>query len=753
MPKVFLDKLVTSAHMPRAEGSRGYTSKTTFPDLSHTMISTSFCPAGAPAAMTPKGEFLRTYRHHAFMTHQKNERPAASMKRKPKFFKRAHNVFANKVLMDLEAMKRTRNERRQQIWEAGKKSTGFEDLERSSSNNMDMGGMSRSTAFESHGFDAPEGEEKYGHTYGGSSGGAAARNSHGGLAGDGEGLGPGRRPATTQSGTDGSRDQPSFFNKSASALLQPSATAAEAAGGVKEAGSAGAAAEEFGADGDFFELAPDFNPSGGVQTTLPAALADDNYGDDAFELMAPSLEATMPADFGRPNTSLGTTGGVGGVPSHGQSESKSGGGSGSGSGSRSRGSSSSAERTTSSGRPRRAASPTDVHEDPRVGMHSRLSGSHNPLIAAEEAKYQKSKTCLGDVAFFSVGKAEAKRAEAVGSNVNTTAGEEEKEASLAEEGSLTVLTDEQLDVGSVASRASISSRGSNGSRGSFRSRCVCTPPASPQGSRGNSPESRRGGPPSGLAPPSHSRRPPSGSPGGRGTPKHKDGLPPPRARKGFSRATYFECLLDSLDIPKPNAPRFGMVTSPNKTKRDRRDQRRAQTAGFSGTYDSPINIPDGFVEDERGPYEEQGEEPLGNPLQAEAMGDLVGDTYDADPDAGVAPLMDALTGAIESNLALEHREDFLGQTRPLTAADMKSVLQRMAVSRQKSRSTSRSKANKHRAPLKGSLGEHHALIAPRSPISATSRHKIVPTEKWHPDGVERALTGDKYGQYKARQYR
>jgi len=41
-----------------------------------------------------------------------------------------------------------------------------------------------------------------------------------------------------------------------------------------------------------------------------------------------------------------------------------------------------------------------------------------------------------------------------------------------------------------------------------------------------------------------------------------------RRRKAFNQSTLFECLLDTLEIPNPNAPRFGML-SPSRTDRDR----------------------------------------------------------------------------------------------------------------------------------------------------------------------------------------
>ena len=139
MPKVFLDKLVTSAHFPPAEGSRGYCSTTIFPDLSHTMLSTSFCPPKT-TAMTPKGQMTQIFKQHAFRRYQTCERGAAEARHVPKFFKRAANVFNNKVLMDLEQMKLTRNDRRAKLWTAGKAEHGFASLD-SQHDGGQVGGM------------------------------------------------------------------------------------------------------------------------------------------------------------------------------------------------------------------------------------------------------------------------------------------------------------------------------------------------------------------------------------------------------------------------------------------------------------------------------------------------------------------------------------------------------------------------------------------------------------------------------------
>ena len=125
---IFLDKLVTSMHRPRMKGSTGFVSTTTLPDLAHTFITTSFCPQETKA-MTPKGEMTSTYKYEAYQQSRIVERPASELRMRPKFFKRAHNVFTNKVLLDLQQTSQARNRRREQIWTTGKADYGFEGLE------------------------------------------------------------------------------------------------------------------------------------------------------------------------------------------------------------------------------------------------------------------------------------------------------------------------------------------------------------------------------------------------------------------------------------------------------------------------------------------------------------------------------------------------------------------------------------------------------------------------------------------------
>jgi len=126
MPNPYLDKISTAAHMPNAKGQKGYYSTTCFPDLSHTLLRSAFCPPKEPV-ITPTNRLTKMFRQAAYLEACSVERPAAELRRKVKFFRRAHNVFANKVLCDMESHKREKMERQERIWTAGKKQHGFED--------------------------------------------------------------------------------------------------------------------------------------------------------------------------------------------------------------------------------------------------------------------------------------------------------------------------------------------------------------------------------------------------------------------------------------------------------------------------------------------------------------------------------------------------------------------------------------------------------------------------------------------------
>jgi len=122
----FLDKLVSAPHMPQMRGQAGFCSTHTFPDLSHTAIQTKYCPQIIPST-TPTNRMTALFRNEAFIESLDFERPIAELRHKKEFFKRAHNVFFNKVLVDLEQQKQERLKRREVIWTQGKKKLGFEN--------------------------------------------------------------------------------------------------------------------------------------------------------------------------------------------------------------------------------------------------------------------------------------------------------------------------------------------------------------------------------------------------------------------------------------------------------------------------------------------------------------------------------------------------------------------------------------------------------------------------------------------------
>ena len=65
--------------------------------------------------------------------------------------------------------------------------------------------------------------------------------------------------------------------------------------------------------------------------------------------------------------------------------------------------------------------------------------------------------------------------------------------------------------------------------------------------------------------------------------KKKKHLPPARKRRAYNRSTFFELLLDTMEVPNPHAPRFGMLrTSPSRVgNRKRGSDSRLTREGLS----------------------------------------------------------------------------------------------------------------------------------------------------------------------------
>jgi len=122
----FLDKLVSAPHIPRQPGQAGYYSTQTFPDLSHTAIQTQYCRPVIPST-TPLNRMTKHFLTAVQLESSQMERPIAELRFKKRFFQRAHNVFFNQVLCDLDEQKRERLQRRERIWTQSKKKIGFEN--------------------------------------------------------------------------------------------------------------------------------------------------------------------------------------------------------------------------------------------------------------------------------------------------------------------------------------------------------------------------------------------------------------------------------------------------------------------------------------------------------------------------------------------------------------------------------------------------------------------------------------------------
>ena len=606
-----MDKLVTSAHYPPVEGSRGYCSTTTFPDLSHTMLSTNFCQPQT-VAITPKGEMTKVFRQQAFRLYQGCERGAAEIKTKPRFFKRASYVFNNKVLLDLEQMKLTRNERRQKIWESGKKQHGFDSLD-SSQESIDGIRLERDQKPRTLGLS---------HSFGGTESASIDAT----------------RPATS-TGKLGSASYSSF-------LLLPSD------------GKLGGELNTLeGGEQDGFLVDDQFDPNKWDAEYCHENDAFESEGDIGINICTPALQAAVPAGLGvteRPATSrqldVGNESGVG---------------------------------------PRRSErpmhSPSTAGRDARIGMDTRLTAANNELIAEEERNFKPRHQDILDVAFAAVRKGSVALRE---SELKLYQGS--KHAAPDNVSASAVLTGKEQDASRGVLGVSVAPGhlAVNSLRGSTSAH-----------SGGKHSQSRN----------------------------QVKGLTPARTRAAFSRETYFQCLFDTVDIPEPHAPRFGMLQSPHKSFMEKQEQRRAQTAAFEPrsrggvSSMSPISLPGSAQLDATAPLST-------SPIKT----------------SGGSTSFSTAAAAQEPPLGLAEGEASPGSPaqcsvpRKLSKGQLRSVLSRMGSSRGGERGLAAT------GPVKK-----------ESTLSTELLSNIVPTslEKWRAGAILKALVGDKYGEFKARDYR
>ena len=120
----YLDKLVTSPHLPKMEGQTGYCSRQLIPDLSCAGIHSEFEPKTVPT-ITSDGKMTKVFVMNAFRTMSDIQRGIVKQNAKEEIFKLDHRQYIDKLLVDMESSKRDKHIRRMKHWKASKDAMGF----------------------------------------------------------------------------------------------------------------------------------------------------------------------------------------------------------------------------------------------------------------------------------------------------------------------------------------------------------------------------------------------------------------------------------------------------------------------------------------------------------------------------------------------------------------------------------------------------------------------------------------------------
>ncbi len=120
----YLDKLVTSPHLPKMEGQTGYCSRQLIPDLSCAGIHSEFEPKTMPT-ITSDGKMTKVFVMNAFRTMSDIQRGIVKQNAKEEIFKLDHRQYIDKLLVDMESSKRDKHVRRMKHWKTSKDAMGF----------------------------------------------------------------------------------------------------------------------------------------------------------------------------------------------------------------------------------------------------------------------------------------------------------------------------------------------------------------------------------------------------------------------------------------------------------------------------------------------------------------------------------------------------------------------------------------------------------------------------------------------------
>lgn len=120
----YLDKLVTSPHIPKQEGQTGYCSRHIIPDLSCAGIHSEFEPKTIPI-ITADGKMTKVFVMNAHRTMRELQRGIVKQNAQEEIFKLDHRQYIDKLLLDMEGSKRDKHERRMRHWKSSKDAMGF----------------------------------------------------------------------------------------------------------------------------------------------------------------------------------------------------------------------------------------------------------------------------------------------------------------------------------------------------------------------------------------------------------------------------------------------------------------------------------------------------------------------------------------------------------------------------------------------------------------------------------------------------
>ena len=120
----YLDKLVTSPHVPKQAGQTGYCSRKLIPDLSCAGVHSEFEPKTEPV-IAADGRMTKVFVLNAYRTMRELQRGITAQNAKEEIFKIDHKQYIDKLLVDLEKEKKDKHQRRMRHFKSTKDLIGF----------------------------------------------------------------------------------------------------------------------------------------------------------------------------------------------------------------------------------------------------------------------------------------------------------------------------------------------------------------------------------------------------------------------------------------------------------------------------------------------------------------------------------------------------------------------------------------------------------------------------------------------------